>query len=372
MSVAKSFRYTSEVPFSSVFIVFNYSRMCSAEPTRLEVFAVKVWLALFIYGFFLFPLIAILLLFTSFRMIMLLYFLWMIIDRNTCEKGGRTIEFSRNFFLWKYFANYFPVNAILSTPLNLDPKKNYIFVAFPHGIISVGPTIDFRSNYGKFRQFFPNHTPYSITLPLNFHVPFYRELVLAVGSCSSSKKSIEYLLSDPKGGNAIGLMAGGAAEVQYSQPGGIYKLVLRNRKGFIKLALKHGTPIVPLFSFGEIDLFDHVLPAEGSILSKFLIFVKKFTRIQLIVPKKGFAGFIPERRPLNVVCKYRNLHFSLNYNHFVFLIDGSVIDTPKTEYPTDEEVNELQQKLIAQLEGLFEKYKYSFLDDPNNAKLVIL
>ena len=36
------------------------------------------------------------------------------------------------------------------------------------------------------------------------------------------------------------------------------RLVLKNRKGFIKLAIKHGVPLVPTFSFGEQRVYDLV------------------------------------------------------------------------------------------------------------------
>lgn len=55
-----------------------------------------------------------------------------------------------------------------------------------------------------------------------------------------------------------------------------------------------------------------------------------------------------------------------------FNLDGTPIDVPKAETPTKEQINELQEKLVAQLEELFEKYKYSYLDEPENAKLEFL
>lgn len=53
-------------------------------------------------------------------------------------------------------------------------------------------------------------------------------------------------------------------------------------------------------------------------------------------------------------------------------IDGTPIDVPKTEFPTEQQINEVQQKIMAQLQEIFEKYKYSYLGDPDNAKLVFL
>lgn len=283
----------------------------SSKPTRLESFAVGFWIALFLLGFFLSPVVALLLLFTPLRTLMLLYFVWMFIDRNIGEKGGRTLEFSRDFFLWKHIVSYFSANSVLSSPITLDPKKNYMFTVFPHGMFSCAATIDFRSNHGNFKKYFPNHTAYSITLPLNFYIPFYRELVLAIGSCSSSKEGIEYLLRDPKGGNAIGLVPGGAAEAWYSQPGGIYKSLLKKRKGFLKLALKHGTSIVPVFSFGEIELFKVKHFDEDSAAGKFMNFLKWLTRVQFLIPEGGVAGLMPKHKRLTLVCKYQN-----NYNFY--------------------------------------------------------
>lgn len=276
----------------------------SPRPTKLQIFAVIWWVATFILGFLLFPIIAVLLFLTQFRLLIALYLLWIfVIDRNIGERGGRPSDYFRNFFLWKHFADYFPTNSVLTAPIELDPNKNYMFVSFPHGILCIGATIDFRTTRGGFQKLFPHHETSSITLPFNFYIPFYRDLILAMGSCSSSKESIDYLLGYPKGGKAIGIAPGGASEAHYSQPGGIYKLVLKKRKGFIKLAVRHGTPIIPLFSFGEIDLFEQVYPTEGSLTEKLFRLLKWITRINFIMPKYGFAGLIPNHKPVTIVCK---------------------------------------------------------------------
>lgn len=167
--------------------------------------------------------------------------------------------------------------------------------------------MEFRSNLGISKQLFRNHKMYSTTLPINFSIPFYREIILASGSVSSSQRSIDYILGKPEGGNVVGIAPGGAAEAQYSNPGGNYELVLKRRKGFVRLALKHGSPIVPVFSFGEIDLVEQVQYNEGSWQFRMQQILKKFTRINFVIPKDGLSGMVPRNVPVTAVCEYNHL-----------------------------------------------------------------
>ena len=57
-------------------------------------------------------------------------------------------------------------------------------------------------------------------------------------------------------------MPGGALEALNSDPDKI-RLVLNRRKGFVKLALKHGVDLVPTFSFGEAFIYDQVKSEKG-------------------------------------------------------------------------------------------------------------
>jgi len=44
--------------------------------------------------------------------------------------------------------------------------------------------------------------------------------------------------------------------------------ILRRRKGFARLALQSGASLVPVFCFGETDLFETFVPPEGSLVSR--------------------------------------------------------------------------------------------------------
>ena len=54
-----------------------------------------------------------------------------------------------------------------------------------------------------------------------------------------SRKSVEWILTKQGTGNAAVLAVGGAEEALESRPG-VYRLILKNRKGFVKAAIRTG------------------------------------------------------------------------------------------------------------------------------------
>jgi 1-acyl-sn-glycerol-3-phosphate acyltransferase len=62
-------------------------------------------------------------------------------------------------------------------------------------------------------------------------------------------------------GKSVTLTPGGAREVQYARENTNREVwLLRNRKGFLRFARRHGIPIVPLYTAGEQEAFTS---AEG-------------------------------------------------------------------------------------------------------------
>lgn len=134
------------------------------------------------------------------------------------------------------------------------------------------------------------------------------------------------------------IAVGGSQEVIHARPGN-YHLVLKDRKGFIKIAMQTGASLVPVFSFGENDIYDQPQNENGSKLSNLQNFVKRLTGITPpIVIGRGFLqysfGLIPRRHPITT---------------FV----GAPIDVTLNPSPTDKEINELHLKFIDKLKHLF-------------------
>ena len=96
-----------------------------------------------------------------------------------------------------------------------------------------------------------------------------------MGLCNSSKRSLKNCLSEPANGVTT-LVVGGAQEALQGTDDTI-ELILKNRKGFVKLALETGADLVPCFGFGEQQIFQMLQMPEGSKMRRFQEWFKKKT-----------------------------------------------------------------------------------------------
>ena len=179
---------------------------------------------------------------------------------------------------------------------------------------------------------------------------YFRELFLCVGTVSSSRKSLNHLLSEP-GGVAPVLLLGGVPEMDNWKEDEV-RIFLKKRRGFVKMALKHGACLVPTFSFGEAGLYRQ--PGPGFIRN-FLLDIRKLIGIApVIFFGKGFVqdtfGILPYRNPVTVVV-------------------GKPIHVDKIVDPSDEEINEIHSIYMNDLKNLYKKYNSKYGD--SSVKLVI-
>lgn len=174
-----------------------------------------------------------------------------------------------------------------------------------------------------------------------------------MGLASVSKVSIENILSrgGPNGegmGRAVTIVVGGARESLDAQPKSL-RLVLKRRKGFVKLAIRAGADLVPVLAFGENELYDQVQPEQHPLIHKMQLVVKKvlgFT-VPLFHARGVFnydVGMMPYRRPLNVVV-------------------GRPIKVEQSPKPADSYVDELHGLYVKELERIWEEWKDEFASE---------
>jgi 2-acylglycerol O-acyltransferase 2 len=259
-------------------------------------------------------------------------------------------EWLRSLPLWRLFAGYFP--AKLHKTHDLPADRKYIFGYHPHGIISHGAWCAFATNALGFAEKFPGITNSLLTLDSNFRLPFYRDWVLAMGLRSVSKESICNTLSkggpenDGKG-RAVTIVIGGARESLEAQPGTL-RLILKGRKGFVKMALRTGADLVPVVGFGENDLYDQLSPKVYPMVHKFQMIVLKVFKFTVpALHGRGVlnydVGLMPYRRPVNIVV-------------------GKPIrvDQSHGAQPAQADIDRLHELYVQEVERLWETYKDQF------------
>lgn len=285
-------------------------------------------------------------------MVALLYAGWLWLDWDTPTNGGRRSQWMRRWSVWEHFRDYFPL-TLLKT-VDLDPKKNYIFGFHPHGVLVAGAFGNFCTEATGFSHLFPGLKPHLLMLPFWFRVPFFRDYVMCGGLVSSSKSSLSYLVSRPEGGNVAVVAVGGAPEALDARPGAL-TLQVQNRKGFIKLALKHGAQLVPVFSFGENELFDQIENPTGSPLRRLQNRLQSIMGIAMpLFHARGVFqysfGLIPYRKPIRTIV-------------------GKPIPVVQTPSPSSEDIESLHKVYLQNLAELFEQHKrsYGLADDQHLA-----
>jgi hypothetical protein len=273
-----------------------------------------------------------------------------LIDTKAPSNGTRFLPWTRRLPFWNTLADYFPVR--LHKTCDLDPSGNYLFGYHPHGIIGVGALITFATSATGFDQAFPGLDLRLLTLAINFYFPFTREVLMALGINSVTKESVVTNLTR-KPGASVAIVVGGAAEALDARPGWAV-LTLARRKGFVKMALKTGASLVPVFAFGENDIFDQVDNPDGGALRRFQLWCKQLIGITppLLYGRNlsrgvfrrftgAKTGVLPKRESIEVVV-------------------GAPIACPKTSDPTSAQIDEYHARYVAALRDLYETHRRLF------------
>jgi 2-acylglycerol O-acyltransferase 2 len=183
------------------------------------------------------------------------YVVWMFVFQSYHKDGkGFKSRTWRSMRWWTWFRDYFPISLHATAPL--DPKGRYVIGYHPHGILSLGAFLSFGTEATGFSEKFPGIDLRLLTLTSNFRIPFYGFFLSMMGIADASRESCNNCLQRGPG-SAIVLVLGGAKESLDAHAHADYELTL-HRKGFVKVALENQADLVPVFSFGENDVWDQV------------------------------------------------------------------------------------------------------------------
>ncbi|KAL3910889.1 MAG: hypothetical protein SGARI_001911 [Bacillariaceae sp.] len=130
-----------------------------------------------------------------------------------------------------------------------EENAQYIIAVFPHGTAA-----DYRiAMDGVLDQVFPRIYTKIRTLGASvlFLIPVVREFFLWTSGIDARRSVAEHALD--KGCSLLVLPGGEAEQIRtvYQKE----KVFLKSRKGFLKLAMRKGVPVIPVYVFGASDYY---------------------------------------------------------------------------------------------------------------------
>lgn len=259
--------------------------------------------------------------------IVLPYFLWICVIDKTYMKDGRLSKYVQRLKIWKRLCKYF--NATINLEEKLDHDQQYIFAQFPHGAMSIGHLLTFTNGAGFLDLY--NGDKRDLAATGLFYIPLLRDLCILLGCVDASKKTAVYNL---KAGRSILIFVGGEKE-QLNTKENEHKIYLKNRKGFVKLALEHNCKLVPMYVYGENEVY-----VNSQFGMAFRNWLQRNFQIGLpivfhLLPKK--VGLHLEiGKPLDFIRKNSNTSV------------------------TDQEINEYHDQFCQSIENLFNNTKHKY------------
>lgn len=211
----------------------------------------------------------------------------------------------------------------------LPPKSIHIW--HPHGLSGVTPVIHngYRISDSAYKQ------TKGVVHHFFFWIPLIKDIIRNLNAIPSDYRSIKNALKT----ESISIALGGAREQKIFENNKI-DVIVENRRGIFKIALETGTPIVPVLTYGENELFPRIKNSFLDECNEFLYLLFKvrfpFPTIESIYNWQEIS-----KHPLDPVYSYT----------------GRPIYVKKIEFPTEKNIKKLRSIYISRIKELFDKTK---------------
>jgi len=211
----------------------------------------------------------------------------------------------------------------------LVPGRQAVVVWHPHG----GYTTMCLMHCAQFTASAKPLQWYPGVAPLLFKLPLFREMLLLLNARSVVGKSLEALLA---AGHSIGVQPGGIPEQLLSDHR--REIALFPRKlGFVRLAMRHGTDLLPVYIFGENQAY--ITLGERGIAFSASCFKWIGVPLVPVTGRLGLPWLVPT--PTDVHVRWGN---------------AVAVGAPSRD-PSDEEVAAVFCRYLTELRRIFDKHK---------------
>eukprot|EP00899_Mesostigma_viride_P029039 jgi/Mesvir1/931/Mv17489-RA.1 len=272
-----------------------------------------------------------------------------------CGKPWQAFLDSWIFNAW---LSYFNFEMVVEDPLDTShdpttghPKKKYLFAELPHGVFPHGEFL----SMSLASRFLPTHNVTGVGASVLFGVPLLRYIFAWLGTVPATSQNISACFES---GSHVGVTIGGIAEmfmVSTTQE----RIYLRKRKGFVRVAIKNGAAIVPIFFFGNSLLYglvgaknDPVHAAASPKPKPTLLLTRASTALRHLMMRAS------RKVHMSLLFFYGMLGpITVPYHRPIKMVLGKAIPVVQMDEPTQEEVDRLHALFVKHVEELYEKHR---------------
>lgn len=227
-------------------------------------------------------------------------------------------------FICKYAPGHFPLTLVMEDKEAFNSNQGYLFAAEPHSVLPIG--ILALCNY---TGYLPIQRMKALASSAVFFTPILRHIWSWMGLVPASRNVLSNLLSN---GFSCILIPGGVREMLFMAHDREV-VYLKQRYGFIRVAIETGSALVPCFIFGQTNVYSWWKP-NGKVYDQ----LSRALRFAPLIFWGMFGSPIPFPRPMYVVV-------------------GKPMEVQKNPNPSKEEVSEVHARFISSLQELYEKHK---------------
>ncbi|GAX81501.1 hypothetical protein CEUSTIGMA_g8929.t1 [Chlamydomonas eustigma] len=230
--------------------------------------------------------------------------------------------------------DYFPINVIIEDEDSLKPTESYVIGYEPHSALPVGIPSVFSTPSPKLPKFLSRTNFHSLASSVCFMAPFVRQLWWLLGLRPATRETIDRIL---KARGSVLLCPGGVQEcLHMSQEDEL--VYLKKRQGFVRMAMRHGSSLLPVFAFGQAKAFSWYRPGPPLMSPAALEWIsRKAGAVPLLITGRWLTS-IPHQRPITIVV-------------------GKPIRVPLDANPSVDDVELYLKKFIDEMQSLFDRNK---------------
>eukprot|EP00904_Undaria_pinnatifida_P004885 jgi/Undpi1/1526/HiC_scaffold_11.g04916.m1 len=224
--------------------------------------------------------------------------------------------------LWNRFLRYFSGKAVGKLEAG---EKQSIFCLVPHGVFPFGIAL---SSLGRLNaKVFNGVRP--VVASVMLRTPVVGHILHLIGAVKASPGPMDKALRQ---GQSLSLAPGGIGEMFLDGDAGKEFALIKGHKGFVRRAMAHGVPLVPVYVFGNSKTFKRApLPAVLERASRSL-------KASLVLFWGRWGLPVPFKVPLTFAV-------------------GEALEVEKNVSPSPEQVDALHAKFCEALTDVFDRFK---------------